>query len=405
VILTRQGLMVTLAAVALVVAGRFFGTLELFLLGTAAAALVGAVVLRAVLVRVDVTVRRSVHPSRVHSGTPSRIDLEITNVGRRSTPVLQVVDAVSGTRGADLSLAPLGAGATLRAAYRLPTERRGLVQIGPLDLVIGDPFGFTSVRIRSAGQTDLTIYPHIDPIAGLPETAGQDPDASQEAPTALGRSGEEFFALRPFQVGDELRKVHWPASARLDELQVRQTELPWQGRVTVLLDLRGDVHSDPSLDVAVSAAASIITAARRTGDLVRLVATDGTDSGFLPGNAAYSAILEYLATVPRGPAANIARLLESLSRTSHGGALVVVTGAIGEHDRSRIDSIRHRYSSLTTVTIDRSAWDPRAVEAPSGDERFDDVRVSRSRDFPTAWNRAMGLRRTARRSTYARGRT
>ncbi len=394
--------MVTLAAVALIASGRFFGTLELFLLGTAAAALVGAVVLRAVLVRVDVTVRRTVHPSRVHAGTPSRIDLEVTNVGRRATPVLQVVDAVSGTRGADLSLAPLGAGGTLRAAYRLPTERRGLVQIGPLDLVVSDPFGLTSVRIRSAGQTDLTIYPHIDPIIGLPETAGQDPDASQQSPTALGRSGEEFFALRPFQVGDELRKVHWPASARLDELQVRQTELPWQGRVTVLLDLRADVHSDPSLDVAVSAAASIITATRRTGDLVRLIATDGTDSGFLPGNAAYSAILEYLATVPRGPAGNISRLLDALARTSHGGALVVVTGALGEHDRTRIDAIRHRYSSLTTVTIDRSAWDPRAVEQASTDDRLDVVRVSRSVDFPTGWNRAIGLRRRSRRAPAGR---
>jgi len=394
--------MLTLAAVALVVAGRFFGTIELILLGTAAAALLIGVVLRAVLVRVDVTVRRSVHPSRVHAGTASRIDLEITNIGRRGTPVLQVVDAVSGTHGADLSLAPLRPRATLRAAYRLPTERRGLVQIGPLDLVVGDPFGLTKVRIRSAGQTELTIYPRIDPIAGLPETAGQDPDASQESPTSLGRSGEEFFALRPFQIGDEMRKVHWPASARLDELQVRQTELPWQGRVTVLLDLRGDVHSEPSLDLAVSSAASIITAVRRTGDLVRLVATDGTDSGFLPGNAAYTAILEYLATVPRGPAANIARLLESLSRSSHGGALVVVTGAIGEHDRTRIDAIRHRYSSLTTVTIDRSAWDPRAKEATFPDDRRDIIEVTRSHDFPTAWNRGMSLRRRARHSARVR---
>ena len=36
------------------------------------------------------------------TGTAVRIDLEITNRGRRRTPVLRVVDAVSGTRGADL---------------------------------------------------------------------------------------------------------------------------------------------------------------------------------------------------------------------------------------------------------------------------------------------------------------
>jgi uncharacterized protein (DUF58 family) len=398
VVLTRQGALLALAAIALVVAGRFFGALELLLIGTALAALLAAVVLRALLVRVEVTVRRTVHPSRVHAGSPSRIDLEVTNVGRRTTPVLQLVDAVSGTRGADLSLAPLHPGGILRAAYRLPTERRGMVQIGPLDIVVGDPFGLTSVRIRSAGLAELTIYPRIDRIAGLPETAGHDPDASQESPTSLGRSGEEFFALRPFQIGDELRKVHWAATARLDELQVRQTELPWQGRATVLLDLRGDVHSEPSLDIAVSAVASIITATRRSGDLVRLVATDGTDSGFLPGNAAYSAILEYLATVPRGPAANISRLIDSLSRSSHGGALVVVSGALGEHDATRIEAIGHRYATLTTVVIDRSAWDPRVPDAAvDSTSRGDVVRITRADDFPSAWARAMSQRRHARR--------
>jgi uncharacterized protein (DUF58 family) len=287
----------------------------------------------------------------------------------------------------------------VRAAYRLPTDRRGMVQIGPLDLVVGDPFGLTSVRIRSAGQTDLTIYPRIDRNAGLPETAGHDPDASLESPTSLGRTGEEFFALRPFQIGDELRKVHWPATARLDELQVRQTELPWQGRATVLLDLRGDVQSDPSLDISVSAVASIITAARRTGDLIRMVATDGTDSGFLPGNAAYAAILEYLATVPRGPAGNISRLLDSLARSSHGGALIVISGQLGEHDLTRIDAIRHRYTALTTVLIDRSAWDPRVPDSPADAPAAapDQVRVTRASDFATAWGQAMGARRRTRR--------
>ena len=391
-ILTRQGWALGLAAVALVAAGRFLGTLELFLLGTAAGALVAAVVARALLVRVDVAVRREVHPPRVHAGTPSRIDLEITNRGRRATPVLRLLDAVSGTRGADLGLGPLEPGATVRAAYRLPTERRGLVQIGPLHLLLTDPFGLTAVRIRAAGRTDLTVYPRIDPIAELPETAGHDPDAAEQSPTSLGRAGEEFFALRPFQIGDELRKVHWPSSARFDELLVRQTELPWQGRATVLLDLRGDVHTEDSLDLAVSAAASIITATRRSGDLVRLVATDGTDSGFLPGNAAYSAILEYLAVVPRSPGSSLMRLLDSLSRSSHGGALVVVSGSLGTHDRSRIDAIRHRYATLTTVLIDRSAWDPRAPEPTLDASRADEVHVTRSVPFATAWNQAVGRR-------------
>jgi len=54
----------------------------------------------------------------------------------------------------------------------------------------------------------------------------------------VGRVGDDFYALRPYVVGDDMRKVHWPSTARRDELMVRQDELPWQGRVTIPQPLR-----------------------------------------------------------------------------------------------------------------------------------------------------------------------
>ena len=83
-------------------------------------------------------------------------------------------------------------------------------------------------------------------IRPLPQTHGRDPHAGAEHPNAVARSGEDFYALRPYVVGDDLRRVHWPSTARHDELMVRQDELPWQGRATVLLDVRRGAHArDP----------------------------------------------------------------------------------------------------------------------------------------------------------------
>ena len=65
-------------------------------------------------------------------------------------------------------------------------------------------------------------------------------------PERLGRSGDEFYSLRPYVVGDDLRRVHWPSTARRDELIVRQDERHWQGRTTVLLDVRRAVHTPTS---------------------------------------------------------------------------------------------------------------------------------------------------------------
>lgn len=393
--LTRQGWALAAAAVTLVGVGRVLGVLEMFVLGTAAGALLVVVVIRSALLELDIGVRRDVHPPRVHAGSPSRIELEVTNRGVRATPVLRILDAVSGTKGADLALAPIQPGGRARAAYRLPTERRGIITVGPLDVVLNDPFGLTSMSVRGAGRAELTVYPRIDPIAALPETTGHDPEAANEAPSSLGPAGEEFFALRPFEIGDELRRVHWPSTARFDELLVRQTELPWQGRATVLLDLRADTQNEASLDLSVSATASIITAARRDGDLFRLVCTDGADSGFVPGNAAHAAVLEYLATVGVARSSNLDRILDSLARTSHGGALVIVSGALGPHDRARVARLRSRFATITTVLIDRSAWDDRSDDSHLPLPSIHEIHVSSSRPFPAAWNQAMA---SARRS-------
>ncbi len=170
-------------------------------------------------------------------------------------------------------------------------------------MVIGDPFGLTTVATVAAPAVEVTVYPHIDQIEPLPYTTGHDPLAGARQPNSLGRTGEDFYALRPYVVGDDLRRIHWPSSARHDELLVRQNELPWQGRTTVLLDVRKSAHSGDSLEVAVSAAASIVAATARRHDLIRLVTTAGSDSDFAPGSDHVEAIMEHLAVVPAAPGA------------------------------------------------------------------------------------------------------
>jgi uncharacterized protein (DUF58 family) len=382
--LTRQGWLVALGTLVLLAVGRLLGLPELFALGVVAAALlVGAAALVGTS-RLELEVGRAIHPARVHVGTASRVDLTIRNLRATTTPVLQLRDPVSGTRGADLLVPPLGRGERTIAAYRLPTDRRGLVQIGPLDVLVGDPFGLTSVATVAAPKVALTVYPHVDTIDPLPYTTGHDPLAGARQPNSLGRTGEDFYALRPYVVGDDLRRIHWPTSARHDELLVRQNELPWQGRTTILLDVRKAAHVGDSLEVAVSAAASIVTATARRNDLVRLVTTAGSDSDFAPGSDHIEAIMEHLAVVPAAPTGSLRRSVEMLGRHSTGGALVVIVADVPTEDLRATLHLRGRYGSLTIVHIDRSAWDPVAAVGPA--PAIPALRVTRDTPFATAWN-------------------
>ncbi len=379
-----------MGALALVVTGRLFGVFELYLLGAATAALVVAAVVRVRLARHNLAVRRSLHPNRVQAGSPSRVELQVDNRSRRPTPVLRLHDPVSGTRGAQLLAGPLDPTAGTSAAYRLPTERRGLVRVGPLQAVVTDPFGPPAVATTGAAATELTVYPRTDRLVALPPSGGNDPHAGTERRRALGRSGEDFHALRPYVVGDDLRRVHWPSTARHDDLMVRQEELPWQGRTTILLDVRASAHTGESLELAVSAAASVATAAWLRRDLVRLVTTDGTDGGFAAGHAHVEAAMEHLATVGASATASLHGSVGRLAAAPGAGALVAVVAGVADTDLAAIGELRRSFGSLTLVRFHPSSWEADAVDSgPTSLAGVLAVVVTAAAPFVDAWHRAL----------------
>jgi uncharacterized protein (DUF58 family) len=169
---------------------------------------------------------------------------------------------------------------------------------------------------------------------------------------------------------------------------VRQDELPWQGRVSVLLDVRRSAHTPASLEIAVSAAASIVTACWKRRDLVRFATTDGVDFGFAGGSAHVEAIMEHLAVVPACAGGTLRGMVDSLSSNAAAGSFVVIVGGVAEGELAMLTQLRGRFGSVTVVQIDRSAWDPAApVARPSASSRL--VRVDRDQPFATAWNHAM----------------
>lgn len=391
--LTRQGWLLGIGAIILGVGGRVLGLVELIALGVVAAALLIGCLILVRSSRLELSVGRVLHPSRVHVGSPSRVELTVRNQRKRATPVLRLRDDVSGTRGADLLVPPLAPNERTVAAYRLPTDRRGLVRVGPLKVVVGDPFGLATVATVGAPAVQLTVLPRVEDIEPLPRTSGPDPQAGVRRMNAVGRHGDEFYALRPYTVGDDLRRVHWPSSARTDDLMVRQNEEPWQHRTTVLLDVRTSAHDDDSLELAVSVAASVIMATAHREDLLRLMTTDGYDSEHSTGMEHTQSILEHLAVVPASGSASLRRSVEVLQQQGRGGALVVVLAAVPDDDLVLVNSLRHRFGSLTVVHLDRSAWDREAPVGAATAASAATLRVSRDAPFRTAWNGYVRARR------------
>jgi len=237
-----------------------------------------------------------------------------------------ITDGVAGTKGAELEVPPLDRGASTTVGFRLPTERRGLVTVGPLRVHQIDPFAIVHSAREMAGIVEILVYPSVEQVPPPPRPYGDDARLVERRPTVLGRSSDEFFALRPYVVGDDLRRVHWASSARTDEVMVRQDEMPQQGRTTILLDTRSGAASEATFERMVSAAASLVMACRARDDLVRLVSTDGADTGFTP-LAQRDPALEYLAVVSQAGAksdTNSDRALAGSANPRSGGSVALL---------------------------------------------------------------------------------
>jgi hypothetical protein len=92
-------------------------------------------------------------------------------------------------------------------------------------------------------------------------------------------------------------------------------------------------------------------AAVRAGHLLRLLATDGTDSGVLGGLTNVDGLMEYLARVEGSGRGSMRSELDGLARGGHGGMLVVVLGraTVGELETmARLQSLFRRVIAVVT---------------------------------------------------------
>jgi uncharacterized protein (DUF58 family) len=386
-VLTRSGWLVLGGAAATLVAGRLFGLVELYLVAVALAALLALAVGRVLAARLDLQVGRQLSPRRVHAGQPARVELTVGNHGRRPTPVLRVHDPVSGTQGASVLLSPIEPEVVVRSAYRLPTERRGLIGVGPLAVIVADPFNLAAVRVPAAGETELTVLPRVDEILPPALSGGDEPLSGVRTATLAASAGDDFAALRDYVVGDDLRRVHWPSSARHDDLVIRQDEVHWQGRTTVVLDTRSAAHTASTFEAAVSAAASIIAAAWKRRDLIRLLTTAGFDSGVASGNGHAERLLDELAKVHLAHPGTLRGAVGALGRGST-GAVVVVTGQVQPAEIGGLAAAGLGRNALTVVACESAlAADGNGIDA---------VGLDGAAGFAAAWNARMVARRVRR---------
>lgn len=144
--------------------------------------------------------------------------------------------------------------------FRIPTNRRGRIVVGPAHSVQGDPFGLAGRETRWTDEQEVFVHPVTVPLPG--RQIGFVHDLEGHASSSLSPADMNFHALRPYVPGDDRRHVHWRSTARTGSLMVKQFEESRMSRVLVALDTgRSSYIDDDEFELAVSVAASIVVQA------------------------------------------------------------------------------------------------------------------------------------------------
>lgn len=141
--------------------------------------------------------------------------------------------------------------------------RRGTVRFSSIRVHSSFPFGLIKKSITFIQPAHALIHPkptHVERVPVAP-AAGYGSDTR----SARAGEGEEFHSLREFRTGDALRSVAWRASARRNQLMVKQFVAASPARLLIELDLARTPELAEVDERSISSAAGIALAATRTG--------------------------------------------------------------------------------------------------------------------------------------------
>jgi uncharacterized protein (DUF58 family) len=120
--------------------------------------------------------------------------------------------------------------------------RRGVFQLGPLLVSMGDPFNLFGVEQTYPHTEEVIVYP---PLAQLPSDVLPQTTAlgdQRKLRQALPAETINAFTTRPYIPGDPLRRLHWPRTAREGEPYVKIFEPESSGNIWLVPDFDAAVQ-------------------------------------------------------------------------------------------------------------------------------------------------------------------
>ncbi|HUX06641.1 MAG TPA: DUF58 domain-containing protein [Acidobacteriota bacterium] len=220
-------------------------------------------------------------------------------------------------------LSQLERGETRRLQGNYFFKRRGRFRIDGVDVRCNYPFGLISLGKHYPQPKEILVYPKIVKLEEMLERRSV--GALMRDSPRRGHDGG-LLNVRPFLPGDDYRRLHWKASAKLERMMLK--EFSQEEGEAIWLHFnplrRGDKRRDDDriFELGVSMAASIAYLGRQSG--LRMLFS-APDLRLVPGEPADHTrqFLDYLAEVRIGPRALSSDVLRVPEHRSEEAVIVV----------------------------------------------------------------------------------
>ncbi len=165
-------------------------------------------------------------------------------------------------------------------------RRRGLNTVGSVAIMSGDPSGLVNLECRVGQPQSILVYPSTVEL----------PDAMVDGQALGGELGEAgqltghspaASLVRAYVPGDSLAHIHWPTTARLNQLMTKEFEGAGINEVWLFVDMQQSAQAgegdESTEEYSVTIAASLAKGLIKNGHAVGLVAQGDQFYRYAPG--------------------------------------------------------------------------------------------------------------------------
>ena len=297
-----------------------------------------------------------------HVGDRMQVTYTLRNASRIPKLWLEIHNPTTLPGGLPGRAISLGGRSERSWLIRAPLSRRGHFRIEPLHIRTGDPFGFFEASATVGQGVSVVVYPRLEslPRWRLPAAAVE---GSRSSPIRTLQTTPMATSIRPYAPGDAMNRIHWKATARHTEIQVKEFDLEQTADAWIILDLQREIqtgHGDEStVEAAVRAAASIADRALQENRAVGLTVNVGRATFLAPdrGGRQHLKIMQLLAAVEADSSAPLVEtLITTVGRLRRGMTAVVITASLDPAWVRPLATLRTRGVACVVVTVDAGAF-------------------------------------------------